>query len=92
MNSLRLPDILKRSFYPSISGSTIRLAPIELKKAGLSNARQKGIAKGAEPFAGARGVLAPSTSPSCRLRQLGEVEKPVKKASFSTHESPSMLR
>jgi len=36
----------------------------------------KGIAKGEPPFAGARGVLAPSTFPSRRRRQKGELESP----------------
>jgi len=43
---------------------------------GLSNARQKGIAKGGSPFAGARGVLAPSSSPSRHRRQKGALESP----------------
>ena len=55
-------------------------ASMSLSNPGLSNARQKGIAKGAWPFAGARGVLAPSSSPSRRRRQKGELESPVSEA------------
>jgi hypothetical protein len=35
-----------------------------------------GIAKGEPPFAGARGVLAPSTSPSRRRPHKGALESP----------------
>jgi len=43
----------------------------------------KGIAKGGEPFGGARGVLAPSSPSSRRRRQKGEVESsvPMKRSS-----------
>jgi len=50
-----------------------------IRKSGFSNARHKGDCKGASPFAGARGVLAPSTSPSRRRRHKGELESPDKK-------------
>ena len=42
----------------------------------LSNAHQIRIAKGGEPCAGARGVLAPSSPPSRRRRQKGALENP----------------
>ena len=35
-----------------------------------------GIARGAKPFAGARGVLATPSSPSRRRRHMGELESP----------------
>ncbi len=37
---------------------------------------KKGMAKGEPPFAGARGVLAASSSPSRRRRQKGALESP----------------